>query len=409
MLIRSGIVLFVVVVLAAACEKPPVPEITIWHGQKQQVGQGGLAQDDFNLMGEVSNVESVVSLGYRLNNRRLEALTFGEDGFEGRRLAAVNHFNADIPIEELETGKNTISVQLVDEYGRAVAESVTVEKVEGDSRLPVYIRWKDVADPQSVVQLVDGEWVRTDKGLRTGHTGYDRLFVVGAKNWQDYEVTVPITINGVTAETGRLSGGNGIGVVLRFVGHVNGGHRRFPTAQPKWGYQPFGAIGWLRWQKGRPEVSPQRQFFAGFSDERLDLGLYPVRIGGTYFVKARCETLSEMPVAESLGGNRILIEENEYIVWKDGRREKQKLVDAGPKGISRYSFKIWQAGEPEPAVWDWQVTQVSVHALRKGGVAFLAHHVDGTFGDITVVPLEKASIPGQDVEAGSLELAGSAR
>ena len=57
---------------------------------------------------------------------------------------------------------------------------------------------------------MDGEWIRTDKGLRTKHTGYDRLFVLGTKKWRDYEVTIPITINGVTAETGRVSGGNGI-------------------------------------------------------------------------------------------------------------------------------------------------------------------------------------------------------
>jgi len=31
--------------------------------------------------------------------------------------------------------------------------------------------------------------------------------------------------------------------------------------------------------------------------------------------------------------------------------------------------------------------QKSLHALRRGGIALLAHHVDVTFGEVTVIPL----------------------
>ena len=45
---------------------------------------------------------------------------------------------------------------------------------------------------------------------------------------------------------------------------------------------------------------------------------------------------------------------------------------------------------PEPDGWAWTVTQASPHALRRGGLVLLAHHVDATFGDVRVVPLGPA-------------------
>ena len=61
--------------------------------------------------------------------------------------------------------------------------------------------------------------------------------------------------------------------------------------------------------------------------------------------------------------------------------------DPSGAGVTRYSFKIWAESEAEPASWDWEETQVSLDALRTGGAALLAHHVDATFGDLTVTPL----------------------
>ena len=37
--------------------------------------------------------------------------------------------------------------------------------------------------------------------------------------------------------------------------------------------------------------------------------------------------------------------------------------------------------------WSFQVTQESSLALRTGGVALVAHHVDATFGDVTITAL----------------------
>ena len=382
------LIAFLILVLAfvSSCEETPEPEIRIWHGTNQKVGHLGLAQDDFNLMGEFTNSKIVTTLQFQLNDDPYQNLQFGKDPSGGRRLAAENHFNADISIEELNLGENTVSIQALDKYGRAIREVVTLNKLQGDYQLPVQIRWKDIADPQNVVQFVDGEWLKVKNGLRTEHTGYDRMFIVGTKDWQDYEVTVPITINKVDDQTSKVSGGNGVGILMRFTSHVIGGYRNFPVAQPKWGYQPFGAIGWLRWEKGKLQVPPQKQFFAGYSDVQLNHGEFPIRIGGKYIFKVRCETLSEIPKAGLVKDKQILIEED-YIIHKAGKRVKQKVAEDQQKWVTQYNFKIWNIEDAEPLKWDWQVIQVSTHALQKGGVAFIAHHIDATFGDINIEPI----------------------
>jgi len=375
-------------VLAASCKKSPEPEISIWHGRNQRVGHLGLAQDDFNLVGEVSNFRAVASLQYKVNDGPFRRIEFGRGPFGFRRLAAPGHFNADLLIADLRPGDNTVSVRVTDTDGRSKTQSVTLTRHEGDCPLPVQIRWQDVTDPQDVGQIVDGHWILDDKGLRTKHTGYDRVFLIGEKQWQDYEVTVPITIHRVDSETSPVSGGHGVGIILRFAGHVTGGHRNFPAAQPKWGYQPFGAIAWLRWANKHPQAPPQKQFYVGYSDDHIDHGAYPIELGRTYYFKARCQTLEGPPLPSSRSREVGLIEEKEYSVWQDGKSQRRQVTTEQPPGVTCYSFKIWPAGSNEPPHWDWQVTQISVHALRHGAVALVAHHVDATFGDVNIEPIQ---------------------
>ena len=50
--------------------------------------------------------------------------------------------------------------------------------------------------------------------------------------------------------------------------------------------------------------------------------------------------------------------------------------------------RLWPAAAVEPLAWDWEHVQASPDALRRGGVALVAHHVDASFGAISVIPLE---------------------
>lgn len=326
-------------------------DIEIWHGARQKVGHLGSAQRDFNLLGAISAVEDLAQLSYRFNDGPERALSAGRDpyGFgDGRRLARNGHFNADIPIEELHLGDNKITVYAIDTNGQSCKKEMIVEKLTGDSTLPLKVTWEQLKNPQDVGQYVDGHWAIGAQGLRTQHTGYDRIFLLGNTNWSDYEITAPITIHAIDPLAGPHSGDHGLGLLLRFAGHINGGHRNFAAGQPKWGYQPFGAIAWLRWTIG-PDMPPQKQFYRGDNDQHINHGEYYVEEGKTYVFKAACQTLSPT--------------------------------------TTRYSFKIWRAGELEPDAWDWQVEQTSEHALRTGGPVLLAHHVNASFGDLEMIEL----------------------
>ena len=249
---------------------------------------------------------------------------------------------------------NTIKVTAVGS-GKKNSGTVYLERLRGTYPLPITIDWNNVNDPQDVGQYVDGKWTLEKDGLRTVRTGYDRIFLIGDTNWVDYEVTVAFIFHRVDPQPGPVSGGNGLGILMRFSGHVTGGPRNFPSGQPKWGYQPFGSIGLLRWEDGS-EHDPTIQFFRGDNDQVQNFGTISLVPAHKYYMKMRSVT----------------------------------LPDEGFEGVTRYSFKIWKASKKEPLQWNWEVDQKSLHSLRKGGVVLLAHHVDVTFGNVRIEPVINA-------------------
>ena len=328
--------------------------INLWYGTEQRVGHLGVAQNDFNLLGDVEDPSYLKSLTCSINGSWPEwQLQVGgrPDGYgDGRRLARAGHFNADIPLDVLRPGENVITLTATYQEGDPFRLTAYVELESGVSPLPSLIVWSDVTNAQDVGQCVDGHWGIRDAALRTLHTGYDRLYLIGERTWRDYEVNVPVTIHRVDDDTGPQSGVNGLGVLLRFQGHVIGGPRNFPPNQPKWGYQPFGSIMWLRWMKGHEEA-PERQFYRGDGDGMSDHGTFDVELETTFHLKTRCTTQSEPNIVEA---------------------------------VTLYQFKIWKMDTEEPENWDYEETQVSTTALREGGVALIAHHVDATFGNVVV-------------------------
>ena len=254
----------------------------------------------------------------------------------------------------LQPGTNTVVLEAAATNGERAVQTVVIIKEIGARPLPVEIRWNQVTNAQDVGQYVDGKWGLTPSGLRTLDRGYDRLFLIGETNWQDYEVTLPVTIHLLDNTISPLSAGNGIGVVLRFAGHTTGGCRNWPEAQPKWGYQPFGAIGWLWRPQAQMGDPPYIQFYRGDSDATINAGVFPVTADGTYWMKFRCETLPDA---------------------------------ADGAGVTRYCYKLWAQGTSEPGNWSWQQVQTSQCALRRGGLALVANNVDATFGDILIQSL----------------------
>lgn len=330
-------------------QTPSVPRvIEIWHGGTQRVGHLGDSQNDFNLMGHIAEWKELDGLHYGINGKAVTPLAFRAY----RRLVNDGDFNADIPIGALRMGDNTILIQATFRDGARIEKRVQLIREAGMTQnLPLRIRWSEVKHLTDAGQAVDGKWEIGPQGLRTAEVGYDRVFLIGNRDWRDYEVQTNVTIHRVMPKTTLLSGGNGIGLILRFTGHVTGGPRYFGSGQPKWGYQPFGAIGWIRWDRGEGEKRSFAQYYPGDNDRGENEMPYPVQEGETYGMRFSCKSMAD---------------------------------SSSDDGVTLYQYRVWNIRDPEPDAWSWERTQKSRNALRAGGVAFVAHHIDASFGDVLV-------------------------
>ncbi|MCD4683665.1 MAG: DUF1349 domain-containing protein, partial [Bacteroidales bacterium] len=303
------------------------PDIAIWYGNEQTFGQQGVPQPWVNILGNVSNVDGVPSLHYTLNGGSNVTLSIGPDG---RRLQSSGDFNIDLATSDLIDGANSVIITATDNLGQT-EHTVTVNYTSTNVwPLPYEIDWQDpVTVANEVSQAVDGNWEVTTDGIHTVTTGYDRLVAIGDMTWADYEISVPVTIH-------SISGGNGIGVLLRWMGHTD-----YPVicAQPKCGYLPLGAICWYR--GNRLEIY-------GNDGDILATQIRSLDLETIYMFKARVET------------------------------------NPGVGGL--YSFKVWEQSETEPVGWD--ITgQEAMSDPQNGSLLLISHHGDVTFGNLSISPI----------------------
>ncbi len=202
--------------------------------------------------------------------------------------------------------------------------------------MPYSIDWAAAEGLQSVAQVVDGDWEIASGGLRTKATGYDRLVAFGDMAWEDYTVTVPVTVHSIDTVNGNPYPSNGplVGLGLRWQGHS--GHRQFSTAMgllPRRGVLvvPLGS-GWIDWLQLLRE---------GAQTETSSAAL---ELGETYTFKFRVQTQ--------------------------------------PDGRGAYAFKAWRSEDQEPATWRFE--EAGLSDLSSGAVVLIAHHADVTFGSPVV-------------------------
>jgi PKD repeat protein len=316
---------------------PPV--IDVWYGPYQPFGYLGVPQRWINVLGNVSDPDGISSLSYSLNGGPARPLSIGPDD---RRLAEAGDFVIEIDYMELapEPGLNDVVIAATDSLGSTSLETVTVDfGNSGPWPQPYTIDWDTQASVQDAIQVVDGNWVVTSQGVRTLQIDYDRLLAVGDLDWQSYEITVPITIHG-SEPSGPLSGAPGVGIILRWTGHTDS---PVVCAQPHCGWLPSGPIGW--WRSGRFTL-----------DDEWDPSV-SLQVGVTY-------------------------------VWK----MRVQSTQANGQVYHSYSLKVWQDGETEPT--QWNLTKTYAGGLVTSGSALLiAHHMDVTFGDLTVIHLDTAQAP----------------
>ncbi|HIH32315.1 TPA: DUF1349 domain-containing protein, partial [Candidatus Woesearchaeota archaeon] len=318
--------------------------ISVWYGDNQSFGDIGTPQIWVNILGNVNDPSSIISLKYKLNGNPLKDLSIGPDL---RRLGAEGDFNIDLNISELNNGLNTIIIYATNGNNETTTKTVSLNYNNANVWPDSYtVDWSNVNNILDVAQPVDGKWEITGSGIKILEPSYDRLLAIGDVSWTDYEVTVPITIEGLHTEGFSLpqsGNGAGIGVLMRWNGHTDDPH---PGYQPKAGYKPLGAIGWWWWTT---PTTANIQIYRNDGSLITNIPSTP-QYNITYMLKMRVETQ---------GSDAI------------------------------YRIKTWKANETEPG---WLASGTSVNDVGHGSFMLLAHHVYATFGNVTVTPITNPSI-----------------
>lgn len=320
------------------------PVVDIWYGDPQPFGQIGNPQNWVNILGNVSDPDGIQSLTYTLNGGASEALSIGPDT---RRLLEAGDFNVEIDFLDLVVGANIVAITATDTLSNTTVQNVTLDYVAGMVWPFSYTAdWSLATAISDVAQVVDGQWGIIPGGIRPSIMGYDRTFVVGDLFWTDYEITVPITIHDIDPN-GFVwpSVSPGIGFTSRWTGHTT----LVVGEQPHAFWQPSGGGAWY------------------------DAGAAILRLFGS--------TGGGLLVEDPL---RTLTDEVEY-VWKF-------RLETLPGGSTFYGMKVWEQGQPEPGPWDFSGNDGAT-GLLSGSTVFIAHHVDATFGNITVTDLASDTTP----------------
>ncbi|MBZ2196744.1 fibronectin type III domain-containing protein [Occultella gossypii] len=313
--------------------------IDVWYGPDQVFGAPARTQPRVNIVGSVSDPASVTSLTYRVNGGAARNLSIGPDN---RRLSAPGDFNVDIPYADLSAGANGVTITALGSDGSSVTETVNVTVQTASSTLPYATDWSAGESLQAQAQSVDGLWEAGNGSVSTVQVGYDRILAVGDATWTDYEVTVPMTLHGFGPGAGQyLSGAAMIGVGLRWQGHT-----QLQGEQPGYGWYPAGAYSWYRFY----DEGPRWELF-GNNNSPVNRGprnAVDFSPGDTFVMRVRVESL--------------------------------------PTGGAVYSMRMWEQGTVEPTTWFATITDDDT--VANGSVVLIAHHVDATFGNVTVTPLE---------------------
>jgi len=347
-----ALVLPIVSVSASAGDEPSFPAAippvtTLWYGTDQSFGPVGVPQRDVNILGHVSG--SLSSLTYSLNGGPSISLSVGPDS---RRLSRDGDFNIDLSYAELLPGVNTVEITATSSSSEETQTTVQVRDLSGSAwPIPYGVGWSSSSSLSDSAQVVDGKWEVASGGVRVLEAGYDRLIAIGDTTWNDYEVTVEVTVHGIDSTSAAFhwtSGGPGVGVIMRWEGHTDEPVYDPPIIQPLSGYLPLGGIGWYHWRTGYGETDPNRWELLG--DDlavKAHSSVTQLQYGVPYLFKVQVRT------EPGVGG--------------------------------RYRFKVWEASAAEPESW-LLTGQESLSNPEQGSLLLVAHHAYATFGNVLITP-----------------------
>lgn len=324
------------------------PLIDLWYGPVQHFGGTGQPQRWINVLGTITEPGQVAEVSYALNGGAPRPLTLGSDR---HRLARPGDFNVELGWDEVRAGDNELLLTATRTDGPPEKKRVTLRITRGRTwPLPYRVDFTRIDDLQAAVQVVDGHWRLGSDGVRTAEPYYDRVLAMGDTSWTDYEATVRLTIHAFTpSEPGPPTYDvTHFGVAMRWRGHHPDGR------QPGRKWFPLGAQGEFL-LKENPDSCRWRILFDGipekppvWSDRRNTLALgQPIR------VKTQVATL--------------------------------------PDGRTRYRFKQWPEGRPEPL--DWDVEGFESGDYPSGALCLVPHNSDVTIHEVSVEPLSPPPLP----------------
>jgi len=314
------------------------PIIDIWYGLEQRFGHIGIPQRWVNILGNVLDFDGVEFLTYWLNDGPELPLNIGPTDY---RLADEGDFNIEIAIEDLEVwpNQNQVVIRAIDIYGNETFETIIVNYEGGNVWPENYtIDWSSVSSIQDVAQIVDGLWSLGTDSIQAEQLAYDRLVAVGDVSWENYEVTVPITVYGIEETYGPPGGGPTLGFVVRWLGHEDDGN------QPSVQWWPVGIVGAYLWRQDYERFVLVDNYY-----RVEDIGGLQLQFDVEYIFKLRAETNSNYSV---------------------------------------YSLKVWLADQSEPADWTLIASESVSTDQTVGSVLLVSQFVEASFGNVTIVSLD---------------------
>ncbi len=316
----------------------------MWYGLKQSFGSLGHPSHILHVPGRVQAEAGLLVLAYRLNGGDLVPLPVGPSAF---RLAAAGDFNIELDRRRLRPGANQLHISASDQAGAETSVAIHIDYVPHNNwPLPFDANWCQAAQVQELAEVVDGYWQIEAGALRCAEPGYDRLVAIGDAGWTNYEVSVPVTIHAFDSSPPAMSWpsmGPAFGIQLRWRGHYDWGDIR-----PARGWHPLGALG--RWL-----------LLPGQEEFQLE-----ILSGGPANSPVRHERSRPFAAGDTL--------------------QLRFSVSESEDGSTRY--RLSSGSEDEAGPLRELEAAAAPGSLRAGSLLLIAHHMDVSFGAVTVRPIE---------------------
>lgn len=311
------------------------PHIFSWHGDYQTVGDRGEVQPAVDLLGEVVGTGTISSVTFAVNGGAHRNLDINPE--TNPRIGRLGNFDAYVKFVDLKTGLNPVQLVATFSDNFQLTKTVVLNYEPGNVwPLPYTADFTapGVTSASDIAEVVDGRWaIDPGQGVRTLEPAYDRLIAVGDSSWVEYEAKAEITVHNYIYNQNSA----GFGIIGRWPGHVG-------PASPPYIWWPLGCIGMYRYYS-----TPGVEMFDPDGAIRDFQATPSIQRDVPYLMKLR--------------------------------------VESRPDNQLWCGFRMWEKSQPEPSAWQVESNTALTVAPPGGSVVLIAHHVDATYANVSVTPI----------------------